>query len=319
MSAFHMLLPQASSLAPRIDLLFWSMVALCALVAIGVFVAIIFYGIRYRRGSAADRSGRHRENLAVELTWILLPFGLFVIAFIWSLSLFALARTPPAGARTVYVVAKQWMWKVEHSGGQREINALHVPIGEPIRLTLTSQDVIHSFYVPAFRVKQDVLPGRYTQLWFTPTELGTFPLMCTQYCGMDHAHMGGAVTVMPPAAYARWLEGHASAGGMVAQGAQLFRSHGCSGCHGSNASVHAPDLKGLYGLPVHLADGRTVVADERYLRDCILLPRSQVVAGYPAVMPSFTGQLSEEDLLALIAYIKSLSGPDRPQDDDERR
>jgi len=314
-----MLLPKASSLASRIDGLFWSMVGLCALVAVGVFAAITFYGIRYRRGSSADRSGAHRENLAVELTWILVPFALFVLAFVWSLSLFALARTPPADARTVYVVAKQWMWKVEHPGGQREINALHVPVGVPIRLTLTSEDVIHSFYVPAFRVKQDVLPGRYTQLWFKATQLGTFPLMCTQYCGMDHARMEGGVVVMPPAAFARWLEGRASAGGIVAQGERLFRSAGCSGCHGANAAVHAPDLAGLYGRSVHLADGRTLIADDRYLRDCILVPAGQVVAGYPPVMPSFTGQLSEEDLLALIAYIKSLADAGTAGDTDERR
>ncbi|MGB6603779.1 MAG: cytochrome c oxidase subunit II [Steroidobacteraceae bacterium] len=302
-----MLLPEASSIAFRIDTLFWSMTVLCALVALAVFVAVVFYGIRYRHGSRADRHGRHDENLAVELTWILVPFGLFVAAFIWSLWLFALAHTPPPNARTVYVVAKQWMWKVEHPGGQREINTLHVPIGEPVRLAMTSQDVIHSFYVPAFRLKQDVLPGRYTQLWFTATRLGSFPLLCTQYCGLDHAHMGGEIVVMRPAEYARWLASQGSAGGLAAQGAQLFRSRGCSGCHGPNAVIHAPDLTGLYGRTVHLADGRTVIADERYLRDCILLPAGQVVAGYPPVMPSFSGQLSEEDLLALIAYIRSLA------------
>jgi cytochrome c oxidase subunit II len=316
---FQSLLPEASSLAFRIDVFFWSMAALCAVVAVGVVVAVVFYAVRYRRGSAADRSGRHREDLGVELTWILVPFALFVAAFIWSLSIFALARTPPADARTVYVVAKQWMWKFEHPGGQREINILHVPIGEPVRLTMTSQDVIHSFYVPAFRVKQDVLPGRYTQLWFIATKLGAFPLLCTQYCGMDHARMGGSVVVMRPAQYARWLEGSASEGTLAAQGARVFRSHGCSGCHSPNAAVHAPDLAGIYGQSVHLADGRTVVADERYLRDCILLPAGQVVAGYPPLMPSFSGQLSEEELLALIAYIKSIAAPDPAGDADERR
>jgi len=311
--------PEASSLAFQIDVFFWSMAALCALVAVGVIVAVVFYGVRYRRGSAADRSGRHREDLGVELTWILVPFALFVGAFVWSLSIFALARTPPPDARTVYVVAKQWMWKFEHPGGQREINTLHVPIGEPVRLTMTSQDVIHSFYVPAFRVKQDVLPGRYTQLWFIATKLGAFPLLCTQYCGTDHARMGGAVIVMRPAQYGRWLQAGASGGTLAAQGAQLFRSHGCSGCHSPNAAVHAPELAGLYGQVVHLADGRSVIADERYLRDCILLPAGQVVAGYPPLMPSFSGQLSEEDLLALIAYIKSIATADAAGSADERR
>lgn len=304
---FGLFLPQASTIAVRIDALFWSLTVLCAIVAVGVMIAITLYAIRYRRGSAADRRGMHDHNLGVEVTWILLPFFLFVLTFIWSLVLFAQARTPPTDAQTVYVVARQWMWKAQHPGGQREINALHVPLGQPVRLTMTSQDVIHSFFVPAFRVKQDVLPGRYTQLWFTATKLGTFPLMCTQYCGTDHSKMIGAITVMRPADYARWLAGQASPGGLAAQGAQLFRSHGCSGCHGPEAAVHAPDLAGLYGQTVHLADGRTVIADDRYLRDCILLPAEQVVAGYPPIMPSFSGQLSEEDVLALIAYIKSES------------
>lgn len=319
MSVSHIFLPQASSIAFRIDLFFWSMTALCALVAAGVIVVMVFYSVRYRRGSAADRSGRHRGALGVELTWTLVPFALFLLAFVWSLSIFTVARTPPADARTVYVVAKQWMWKIEHPGGQREINTLHVPIDEPVRLTMTSQDVIHSFYVPAFRVKQDVLPGRYTQLWFTATMLGSFPLQCTQYCGTDHAHMGGAIIVMRPAEYARWLTDNPGPGTLAAQGAQLFRSHGCSGCHGRNAVVHAPDLDGIYGRTVHLADGRSVVADDRYLRDCILLPAGQIVAGYPPVMPSFSGQLTEEELLALIAYIKSLATPNVAEAADERR
>jgi cytochrome c oxidase subunit II len=305
----HILLPEASSIAFRIDAFFWTMTALCALVAVGVIIAIVFNCVRYRRGSTADRSGRHGDAFGVELTWTLVPSALFLLAFIWSLSLFAVARIPPADARTIYVVAKQWMWKIEHPGGQREINTLHVPVDEPVRLTMTSQDVIHSFYVPAFRVKQDVLPGRYTQLWFTATKLGSFPLECTQYCGTDHAKMGGAIVVMRRAEYTGWLAGHAGAGTLAAQGAQLFRSHGCSGCHSPNATVHAPELAGLFGQAVALADGRTVIADERYLRDCILLPAGQVVAGYPPLMPSFSGQLTEEEVLALIAYIKSIAIP----------
>jgi cytochrome c oxidase subunit II len=306
MNAFHMFIPEASSTAPQIDALFWSMIALCGLVAVGVFGAMIFFCFRYRRGSPADRTGWHNQSLGVELTWTLIPFALFIGVFAWSLVLFAHARTPPGNAQTLYIVAKQWMWKVQHPGGQREINILHVPIGEPIRLTMTSQDVIHSFYVPAFRVKQDVLPGRYTQLWFTATKLGAFPLLCAEYCGLDHSRMGGSVVVLSRADYVAWLEGHDTGLSLAAHGANLFRSQGCSGCHGRNASVHAPDLNGLYGNPVHLSDGTTVIADERYLRDSILLPQRQVVAGYAPIMPSFSGQLSEEDLLALVAYLKSI-------------
>ena len=314
-----MFLPEASSLAPRIDALFWSMIALCGLVAIGVFATMVFYCVRYRRGSRADRTGAHYQSLGVELTWTLLPFTLFIGVFIWSLMLFAQARTPPAGAQTLYVVAKQWMWKVQHPAGQREINTLHVPLGEPVRLTMTSQDVIHSFYVPAFRVKQDVLPGRYTQLWFTATKLGTFPLFCAEYCGLDHAKMGGSVVVLRPAEYARWLTGHDTGISLAARGADLFRARGCSGCHGPNASIHAPDLNDLYDRPVHLSDGSTVIADDRYIRDSILLPDTQIVAGYEPVMPSFAGQLSEDDLLALIAYLKSNSPVANTGTSDERR
>lgn len=318
MSFFHMLLPEASSIALRIDALFWAMTALCSLVAAGVIVAVVFYAVRYRRGSSAPRH-MTRRTLRVELTWTLLPFALFLAVFIWSLAIFAVARTPPADARSVYIVAKQWMWKIEHPGGQREINTLHLPIGQPVLLTMTSQDVIHSFYVPAFRMKQDVLPGRYTQLWFKPTMLGSFPLECTQYCGTDHARMGGGVIVMRAAEYARWLAGQPGGATLAVQGAQLFRSHGCSGCHGANTTVHAPDLAGLYGHTVTLTDGRTVIADERYLRDCILTPANQVVAGYPPIMPSFSGQLSEEDVLALVAYIKSIATPGVAEVADERR
>ena len=312
MSGGSWLLPEASSIAPRIDVLFWYSIGLCCVVAVGVFIAIVFYSIRYRHGSRADRSGRHLQSLGVELTWTLVPFGLFVAMFVWSLFLFAQLHTPPADAQTIYVVAKQWMWKVQHPGGQREINTLHVPLDRPVLLTMISQDVIHSFYVPAFRVKQDLLPGRYTQLWFTATQLGDFPLFCSQYCGLDHSRMIGTVVVMRPADYTRWLNGQAAPVSLAARGAAVFRSRGCSGCHGPNASVHAPDLDGLYGRAVHLADGSTVIADDRYIRDSILLPQSKLVAGFAPVMPSFAGQIGEDDLLALIAYLKSTSNTDAP-------
>ena len=304
-----MFIPQASSLAPRIDALFWVMVALCGLVAAGVFGAMIFYCVRYHRGHRADRTGWQAGSLGVELTWTLVPFALFVAVFVWSLFLFADARTPPANAHTLYVVAKQWMWKVQHPTGQQELNTLHVPLGEPVRLTMTSQDVIHSFFIPAFRVKQDVLPGRYTQLWFTATRLGSFPLTCAEYCGLDHSKMGGVVVVLSPAEFARWLAVHVGGLSLAAQGAGVFRRSGCGGCHDSQSTVHAPALAGVYGRPVHLVDGSTVMADERYLRDSIVLPNKQLVAGYAPVMPSFAGQLSEEDLLALLAYMKSIAVP----------
>src|SRR6185437_6677177 len=202
---FWHLLPNASTNARPLDALWWTMVGLCALVAIGVFVVMFVFCIRYRKGRPADRH-LSKETLPVELTWTAVPFLIFMGVFVWSLTLYARSRTPPPNAETIYVVAKQWMWKVQHPGGQREINTLHVPLGVPIRLMMTSQDVIHSFFVPAFRVKQDVLPDRYTQLWFTATQIGDYLLYCTQYCGLDHSKMGGQVVVMAPRAYARWLD-----------------------------------------------------------------------------------------------------------------
>ena len=303
---FH-LLPNASANARPLDELWWAMVGLCALVAVGVFVAMFVFCIRYRKGRPADRQ-LAKETLPVELTWTTVPFLIFMGVFVWSLTLYARSRTPPANAETIYVVAKQWMWKVQHPGGQREIDTLHVPTGVPIRLMMTSQDVIHSFYVPAFRVKQDVLPGRYTQLWFVADRAGTWPLFCAEYCGTDHSRMGGSIVVLPPAAYASWLEAHADTS-MAQQGAALYRQLGCSGCHGSESAVHAPGLEGLYGRRVPLSDGSWLEADDRYLHDSIMLPRKQVVAGYAPIMPSFEGRIGEDDVLALIAWMKAHPAP----------
>jgi cytochrome c oxidase subunit 2 len=298
-----MMLPQASSFAPAVDHLFDTLLALCTLVVIGVFTVMIVFCVKYRRGTAAERTPA-RSHLGVELTWTLVPFVLFMGIFGWSVHLWLRLRTPPKDAQPVYVVAKQWMWKVQHPGGQREIDQLHVPVGQPIRLVMTSQDVIHSFYVPAFRVKQDVLPDRYTQLWFTATRAGTYHLFCAEFCGTDHSRMRGAVVAMAPADYARWLQAHAGTG-LAAQGAALFRQLGCSGCHDPQSGVHAPRLEHLYGRAVPLADGSQVRADERYLHDAILLPKKEIAAGYAPIMPSYEGRIGEEDVLALVAYLKS--------------
>lgn len=297
-------LPQASSYAPAVDHLFDAMLLLCGGVALGVFAAMFVFCIRYRRGHAADREGG-RTRMGVELAWTLVPFALFVGIFGWSVGLWAKLRTPPADSVPVYIVAKQWMWRVQHPDGTREIDTLHVPLGQPVRLVMISQDVVHSFYVPAFRVKQDVLPGRYTELWFTATRAGRFPMFCSEYCGTGHPSMRGTVVAMAPADYARWLHAQPSLG-LAARGAQLFRSLGCSGCHDPDSGVHAPDLRGLYGAPVPLSDGSMARADDRYLHDSIVLPRSQVAAGYAPIMPSYQGRIGEEDILALIAYVKSL-------------
>ncbi|HSC22473.1 MAG TPA: cytochrome c oxidase subunit II [Casimicrobiaceae bacterium] len=304
--------PEASTIAPRVDLLLYAVTAVTGTVAIAIFVTMIVFGIRYRARSSAPRADdipalQARARRRVETAWTLIPLALFIASFAWAARLYMVRATAPANAIELFVVAKQWMWKLQHPGGQREIDEMHIPRGQPVKLVMTSQDVIHSFFVPAFRLKQDVLPGRYTEMWFTATKTGRFHLFCAEYCGTDHARMGGDVVVMEPAEFAKWLNAHRGGEDMASRGADLFRQFGCSGCHGANASVHAPNLAGLYGRPVPLSDGTTVVADERYVRDSILLPRREVAAGYAPIMPSFAGQISEDDILDLIAYIKSLA------------
>jgi cytochrome c oxidase subunit 2 len=304
--------PAASTLAPRVDALFYAVLAVTGTVAIAITVLIVVFSIRYRAASTVMRTGgppprQARVRRWLEITWTAIPLLLFLAAFGWAANLYVDRSIAPANAMEVAVVAKQWMWKLEHRNGVREIDELHVPRGVPVKLLLTSQDVIHSFFVPAFRVKQDVLPGRYTLLWFTATETGRFHLFCAEYCGTDHAGMRGGVVVMEPADFARWLAAQPPGSDMEQRGAALFRALGCSGCHGASATVRAPDLAGVYGRPVPLADGTTVVADDRYLRDSILDPKKEVAAGYAPVMPSFAGQVSEEDILDLTAYLKSLA------------
>jgi cytochrome c oxidase subunit 2 len=309
----------ASTIALRVDLLLYAVTGVTAAVAIAVCITMIVFGIRYRAGSTAPRehdvpAAQARALRRVELAWTLTPLLLFLCAFAWGARLYVLRAQAPEDATELFVVAKQWMWKLQHPGGQREIDELHLAQGEPVKLLMTSEDVIHSFFVPAFRLKQDVLPGRYTEMWFTPTEVGRFHLFCTEYCGTDHSRMGGDIVVMAPADFARWLDAHRAGPDMATHGEALFREYGCSGCHGLNAAVHAPNLAGIFGKPVPLADGSFTLADERYIRDSILVPLKEVAAGYEPIMPSFAGKIDEADILDLIAYLKSLSSArERPQ------
>jgi cytochrome c oxidase subunit 2 len=276
------------------------------LVSVSIFVLIVVFCVKYRRRAGNEIGQPDRHTTPLEVTWTLVPLALCMIPFVWGARIYLEEAQPPPDAIEVYVVAKQWMWKTEQPGGQEEIDALHVPIGRPVRLTMTSQDVIHSFYVPAFRAKADVLPNRYTTLWFTATRPGDYPLYCTQYCGTEHAAMTGHVIAMLPGEYASWLNESASAfQSPAAQGRKLFQQYGCVDCHEAN---RAPSLQGLYGQPVLLADGSTVVADNNYIRQKLLTPAASIPAGYAPIMPSFAGRLSEEDILSLIAYIKSI-GP----------
>ena len=310
-SGFHLLDAAASTQASRTDSIFLAMVLLCGTVAVLLCVLIVVFAIRYRRGTRVDRTPP-RELRGIEIAWTVAPLLIFFGVFAWAARDFVTLADPPPGALPVTVVAKQWMWKLQQRNGRREINELHVPQGEPVVLTMTSEDAIHSLFVPAFRIKQDVLPGRYTRLWFTATQLGEFPLFCSEYCGSEHSQMTGRVVVMTPADYGRWLASGPAQPSTAQYGFALFRQLGCSGCHDARSTIHAPLLEGLYGRTVHLQDGRAVVADADYLRDAILLPAKDVVAGFEPVMPSYAGQVSEEDLQALVAWIQSTRGRDAP-------
>jgi len=296
----------ASSYAPEVDHLFIALLIVTALVLALVFGLMLVFAVRYRRGSDADRDHRVKKSWRWEVSWTTATFIAFLGLFYWGADLYRRLYHPPSGATELFVLGKQWMWKVEHPEGQSEIDELHLPVGRPVRLLMTSQDVIHSFFLPAFRVKRDVLPGRYESLWFEPTQTGEFPILCAEFCGLDHSHMRGRVIVMKEEDFAAWLEAQPPAETLARAGAALFRELGCSGCHDGRGTVRAPRLDGLYGRPVPLQGGGTVVADERYIRDSILQPKREVAAGYEAAMPSFAGQIGEDEILKLMAYIKSL-------------
>ena len=307
-------LSPSSSIAGEVDLLFAGLLATSLAVTLLLFALLLTFAIRYRAGSSADRDHRIRKSWYWEISWTTVTLIGFLALFVWAASLYLEMYGGPQDGLPIYVVAKQWMWKAQHPGGQREINELHVPRSRPVRLTMASQDVIHSFFIPAFRMKHDVVPGRYQTLWFKAEKSGVFQLLCAEFCGTDHSRMTGRIIVMEPADYASWLSQQDVTGTLASEGAALFRQLGCSGCHIGQGTVRAPPLEGLYGRNVPLQDGTFAVADERYIRDSILLPRSQVVAGYAPLMPSFAGRVTEDELVRLVAYIKSLAqDPDAPR------
>ena len=302
--------PTASGYASQINVLFGALLIVGALTAGLVFFLMLFFANKYRHGSNADRSGTTKKTWRFEVSWTAATLLIFVGLAVWGADIYLHLYNPPANAVQIFVVGKQWMWKAQHPGGQREINALHVPVGQPIRLVLASQDVIHSFFIPALRIKQDVVPGRYETMWFRADKVGRYHLFCAEYCGTDHAHMGGWITVMEPRDFGRWLQAQGGQETLAAQGKDLFRRYGCSGCHEAGGTVRAPRLEGVFGSPVPLSDGSVVVADERYVRDSILDPKAQVAAGYAPVMPTFAGQIGEDDLAKLVAYVESI-GPEQ--------
>lgn len=300
----------ASTLAPQVDLLFWALVAFAA--ALGLFLSglVIAYAVKYRAKAPANRHGGRARTLPFEIAWtsasLVIAFGIFA----WGAGLFMRDVTPPRDSVVISGIGKQWMWKFRHPGGQREINALHVPTGQPVVVSLASQDVIHSLFVPAFRVKQDAVPGRSTQLWFEATKPGRYRLFCAEYCGTEHSRMTGWITVMQPEDYAEWLDDQSGGDSMAAEGEKIFRAVGCSGCHGHSARIRAPELAGIHNRAVATESG-TVIADEAYIRDSILRPEKRIAAGYEPVMPSFDGLLTEGEIQLLLAYIRSLDPDDQ--------
>jgi cytochrome c oxidase subunit 2 len=297
---------QASTMAPRVDNLYFFLVAITAFFTLLIFFLVAFFAIKYRRGTQVDRSNAPASSHKLEVIWIVVPLAIAMVIFAWSTSIYFDITRPPANAREYHVVAKQWMWKFQHPEGKREVNELHVPVGRTVKILMTSEDVIHDLFVPAFRVKQDVLPGRYTQIWFTPTKIGTYHLFCAEYCGTQHSGMIGRMVVMDPVDYQNWLSGAAVGETPAAAGERLFAQYGCNTCHAAGANQRGPSLGGVIGKTVSLKSGETVVADEGYIRESIYTPAAKVVQGYDPVMPSFAGQISEEGVMELIAYIRSL-------------
>ncbi len=303
---------QASTTAPRVDQIFLLELGVIAFSGILVFLMITIFMIRYRSGSKADRSDPPTSSRLMEGLWIGIPLVLFLGLFAFSTEVFFELYQPPADATEIYVVGKQWMWYLQHPEGKREINELHLPVGRAVKLRMTSQDVIHSFFVPAFRVKQDVLPGRYTEMWFRPTKPGEYHLFCTEYCGSNHSLMRGTIYVMPEADYEAWLSAsRESTQSMAQEGKRLFVQNHCSGCHGADSAVQAPRLEGVYGKQVPVQEGdevRFVLADDRYIHDSVRLPKQHIVAGFKPIMPQYgPEQLSDPDLLKIIQYIKTLN------------
>ncbi len=296
---------QASTVAMHVDALYFFLVALTIFFTGLVFAMVLTFSIKYRKEKNPIAT-QIEGSVPLEIMWTVIPLGISLFIYVWAAALYFHMERAPKESLQVYVVGKQWMWKVQHPTGQREINQLHIPIHKNVRLTMISQDVLHSFSVPEFRVKHEVIPGRYTELWFNATKAGTYHLFCTQYCGTKHSGMIGEVIAMEPNDYQVWLSGGTEGGSLASNGEKLFTSLGCVTCHSGESGARGPDLHGQFGKPQKLGDGRTVVMDENYVRESILNPQAKLVAGFGPIMPTFSGQVSEESLIALVAYVKGL-------------
>jgi cytochrome c oxidase subunit II len=302
------LFPEAASAqAGQVDAVFFFMVAVTAFFSVLIAALVVIFAIKYRRKRDEEIGAAIHGSLALELLWTVIPFGIAMMMFAWGAKVFFDLYRPPVGAMEIFVVGKQWMWKVQHMGGQREINELHVPVGRTVKLIMGSEDVIHSFYIPAFRVKADVIPGRYNTLWFEATKPGTYHLFCAEYCGTKHSGMIGSVTVMEPSDFQVWLSGGPAEDSPIAAGQKLFQDLVCITCHTPGAQARGPVLKGLWGKQIELQGGGKATMDEAYVRESIVNPQAKVVAGYQPIMPTFQGLVTEEQLLQLIAYVRSVA------------
>ena len=302
---------QASSVAMHVDALFIFLCVVTGAVSLLIWLAIFYFAIKYRRTPQNELAQEQEPPAALEMTWTVVPLFIFIGIFIWGAWVFFRLQRVPSNSLDVYATGRQWMWKFQHPTGQREINTLHVPVGRPVRITMASEDIIHSLWFPAFRVKMDVLPSRYRVMWFTATKTGRYHLFCAEYCGTLHSGMVGWVEVMEHTEYQKWLAG-GTEGSLASQGEKLFQKYACNTCHTSDATARGPVLAGLYGKTIELTGGATAVADENYIRESILNPAAKVAAGFQPIMPTFQGQVNEDELIKLLSYVKSLAAPAAP-------
>ena len=298
---------QASTFAGNVDALYLFLIAVTAFFSLLIGTLVVVFALKFRRKSPDEVATEVHESGLLELVWTLIPFGLVLVMFFWGAKVYFQITRPPANAIEIYVTAKQWMWKLQHEDGHREMNELHVPIGQPVRLTMASEDVIHSFFVPAFRFKRDVVPGRFSTAWFEATKPGKYHLFCAEFCGTRHSGMIGWIYVMTPADYQAWLAGGTPGETLASAGSKRFVEQACNTCHGEQKGARGPSLTGVYGSTVRMQSGQTVVVDEAYIRESIVNPQAKLLEGYPPIMPTYQGLISEEGLLQLTAYIKSLS------------
>ena len=297
----------ASTVSGKVDALYFYLSGVTAFFTLLISGVLIFFVIKYRRRMPNEIPRPVAGSHKLETIWSVIPFMIAMSMFAWGAQIYFQNSRPPKNANEIYVVGKQWMWKIQHSTGQREINELHVPVGRKIKLIMNSEDTIHDFFIPAFRIKADVLPGRYTTQWFEATKAGTYHLFCAEYCGMNHSGMIGSVIVMQPTEFDNWLSGNASQQSPAVAGQQLFQSLGCVSCHGANGEGgRGPALAGLFGRKVFLTNNQTLIADEAYIRESIENPQAKVVSGFNPIMPTFQGQVTPEQLIQIISFIKSL-------------